>query len=124
MEATFDIPFEERVNVQAHRLIEGQRIRVHSDFGEQPQTHRMVIQFGRGWDASWGGLLLLLKDWPNGELSPQDRYYPPIPRLAVGFEISPRSYHAVSVVRGGLRYSVVYSFYCEGGYARMSRARA
>ena len=35
----------------------------------------------------------------------------PINGSVQAFAISPRSYHAVSTVRGGERFTIVYSFY-------------
>jgi hypothetical protein len=40
MEQAFDLNFEARVDVGAQKMIDGQYIRVHNDFGEFPQTHQ------------------------------------------------------------------------------------
>jgi Rps23 Pro-64 3,4-dihydroxylase Tpa1-like proline 4-hydroxylase len=119
MKAQFSMAFEERVDIQAQKMGAGNRIRFHTDFGLKLQTHRLVIQLNRGWETSWGGLLILAKNPQLGEPSDMDRYYAPISALAVGFEISPRSFHAVSVMNKGTRYTLVYSFRAMGGYAHL-----
>jgi hypothetical protein len=117
MESVFGVKFHRRVDVGGQKMIQDQRVRVHTDFGEHPLTHRIVIQLNRAWDIGWGGLLLLLKDCSSGELSPDDRFYPPARRLGIGFEVSPQSYHAVSPVKAGVRLTLIYSFYCQGDAA-------
>ena len=100
------------VDMTAHRLTAGQRIRIHDDYLENGETHRLIVQLNRGWTARNGGYLLLF-----GGREPDDVrvVLAPMSRQALGFEISHRSYHAVSDVVRGERYSIVYSFYAING---------
>lgn len=96
------------VDLTAHRLTAGQRIRIHDDYLEGGETHRLILQLNRGWTAGDGGHLLLF-----GGLQPEDVrvVLAPMSKQALLFEISQRSHHAVSEVVRGERYSIVYSFH-------------
>lgn len=97
----------ELVDVSAHRLTAGQTIRIHNDFLGGSETHRLLIQLNDGWDAARGGLLMLFA----GE-APEALRHVVMPTHASGFafEISPTSFHAVSSIRDGERYTLVYTF--------------
>ncbi|WP_375458498.1 cyclophane-containing peptide 2OG-Fe(II) oxygenase YhhC [uncultured Enterovirga sp.] len=104
----FDVKDElELVDVGAHRLTSGQTIRIHNDFLEGRESHRMLIQLNDGWTAEQGGLLMLF-----GDDQPESLRHVVIPTHGSGFafEISPRSHHAVSSIRDGERYTLVYTF--------------
>ncbi len=96
------------VDMTAHRLTAGQRIRIHDDYLEGGETHRLIVQLNRGWTAGDGGHLLLF-----GGRAPEDVrvVLAPVSKQALIFEISRRSHHAVSEVARGERYSIVYSFH-------------
>ena len=96
------------VDVTAHRLTAGQRIRIHNDYLEGGETHRLIVQLNRGRAFSDGGHLLLF-----GGRKPEDVrvVLAPMSKQAMLFEISQRSHHAVSEVVHGERYSIVYSFH-------------
>lgn len=96
------------VDVIAHRLTAGQRIRIHDDYLEGGETHRLVVQLNRGWTPGDGGQLLLF-----GGGQPEDVrvVLAPVSKQALIFEISRCSHHAVSEVARGERYSIVYSFH-------------
>ena len=95
------------VNVSAHRLTSGQTIRVHNDYLGPEETHRVLIQLNRAWSMANGGLLMLF-----GSDRAEDVRVAILPRhgSAFAFEISPRSYHAVSTIRNGERFTLVYTF--------------
>jgi len=96
------------VDVAAHRLTAGQAIRIHHDHLEaEPETHRLLIQLNDGWTVERGGLLMLFS-----EERPESLTHVVMPTHASGFafEISPRSFHAVSSIRSGERYTLVYTF--------------
>lgn len=98
----------ELVDVNVHRLVAGMTIRLHNDFlGTDEESHRMLIQLNRGWASEKGGLLMLFEDDRPESLTD---VVPPDHRSAFGFEISPRSYHAVSTVHAGMRDTLVYTF--------------
>lgn len=99
-----------RIDATAHKLIPGQRIRIHNDFLEGGESHRLLIQLNHGWQDEDGGFLLFLKT-PN----PSDihKVFRPIHNSAVAFAISPASHHAVTTIHGRERFTLVYSFYTE-----------
>ena len=96
------------VDMTAHRLTAGQCIRIHDDYLEGGETHRLIVQLNRGWTAGDGGHLLLF-----GGREPEDVrvVLAPVSKQALIFEISRRSHHAVSEVVRGERYTIVYSFH-------------
>ena len=97
-----------QIDVTAHKLNRTQRIRIHNDARPDGETHRFLIQLNRGWDEAYGGLLMLFRG-PDVEML--DDLILPTSRSAFGFEISNASYHAVSQVHQGDRYTLVFSFY-------------
>lgn len=97
----------ELVDVSAHKLVAGQTIRIHNDFLGGEETHRVIIQLNAGWTVENGGVLMLF-----GSERPEDLVSAMLPVHGSGFafEISPRSFHAVSTIRFGERYTLVYTF--------------
>jgi Rps23 Pro-64 3,4-dihydroxylase Tpa1-like proline 4-hydroxylase len=93
--------------VTAHKLVPGQTIRVHNDHRPQGESHRLVIQLNRGWADEQGGLLLLFGSAASDDVR---RILRPSHGSAMAFAISPRSFHAVSTIQRGERYTLVYSF--------------
>ena len=89
------------------RLVVGQTIRVHNDYIGGAETHRMLVQLNRGWDAANGGLLMLFDSDRAEDVSAVI-----IPRhgSALAFAISPKSFHAVSTIVSGARFTLVYTF--------------
>ena len=98
------------IEVTAHKLSRSQRIRIHNDARPEGETHRFLIQLNRGWDEANGGMLMLFRG-PDVEML--DEVIAPASRSAFGFEISTASYHAVSQVYQGDRYTLVFSFYAD-----------
>ena len=90
-----------------HRLVPGQSIGIHNDYISSKETHRLIIHLSRRWEQSNGGYFVLFSDANAESVSDLVK---PIINSAIGFEISKKSYHAVSRVFGSDRYSVVYSF--------------
>lgn len=101
----------ELVEVTAHKLIAGQTIRIHNDHIDDAESHRILIQLNRGWRDEQGGLLMLFGSSSSGDVQ---RLIRPLHRSAFGFSISDRSFHAVSKIREGERYTLVYSFGLPG----------
>src|ERR1019366_9469775 len=87
----FETSLHDEVRVDAHRLSDGRRIRIHTDHGDTCQSHRLLIQLNRGWTSAHGGLLVLLPEASPGQLTEEHVFYPPHHLSAVGFEISSRS---------------------------------
>ena len=98
------------IEITAHKLNRSQRIRIHNDARLGGETHRFLIQLNRGWNEANGGLLMLFR---GPEVETLDDVITPISRSAFGFEISTASYHAVSKVHHGDRYTLVFSFYAD-----------
>lgn len=96
-----------RVDVTAHKLIPGQTIRIHNDFIPSGETHRILLQLNRGWEPDDGGYLML---FGGPEVDTVAKLVEPQHGSVQAFAVSPRSYHAVSTVHRGERYTIVYSF--------------
>lgn len=99
-----------RIEITAHKLNRSQRIRIHNDARPDGETHRFLIQLNRGWIQENGGLLMLFQ---GPEVETLADVILPTSRSAFGFEISTASYHAVSQVHQGDRYTLVFSFYAD-----------
>lgn len=108
MENVFAITLDNKIDCTAHKLIPGQRIRLHNDFIPGKETHRLLIQLNRGWVDENGGMLMLFNSTDPNDLG---KIYRPIHNSAFAFEISAKSNHAVSTIKGGERFTLVYSFY-------------
>jgi len=110
----FNASLGSRVDITAHKLIPGQRIRIHNDYLPGQETHRLLIQLNRNWADDMGGFLLFFN---SADPSDVHRVFRPIHNSLVGFAISPNSNHAVSTIHGGERFTLVYSFYGNYGDA-------
>ena len=106
----FEVRLDERFDATAHKLIAGQRIRIHNDYIPGRETHRVLIQLNRGWGDDNGGALMFFNS-----SSPVDvaRVFRPAHNSCVAFEISPLSLHAVSTIHSGHRFTLVFSFYAK-----------
>jgi Rps23 Pro-64 3,4-dihydroxylase Tpa1-like proline 4-hydroxylase len=95
------------VSITAHKLVDGYKMGVHNDFIGRAESHRLVIQLNDGWQEHNGGYLMLFnsKD-PNDVAS----LIMPVHNSGIGFEISSKSFHAVSTVYNFERYTLVYTF--------------
>src|SRR2546423_1623651 len=110
----FQAELSERTDFNAHKLLPGQRIRLHNDFIPGQETHRLLIQLNRGWDDGQGGLLMFFNSATPTDIHKVIR---PFHNSAVGFAISENSNHAVSIIHSGERFTLVFSFYEESSYA-------
>ena len=112
MARRFGQPLSERVDVTAHKLVAGQTIRIHNDYLPEGESHRLLLQLNRGWKPEYGGFLMFF-----GAPEPESvgKVIEPRHGSVQAFAISPRSYHAVSTVHQGKRFTVVYSFHAERG---------
>jgi Rps23 Pro-64 3,4-dihydroxylase Tpa1-like proline 4-hydroxylase len=112
LEDLFKVELGNDVDVAAHKLIPGQRIRIHNDFIDGEKTYRLLIQLNQGCKDEDGGLLLLFNSSDPADIH---KVFRPIHNSAIGFVVSPTSNHAVSVIHGGERFTLVYSFYGKNG---------
>ena len=108
MSGYFRRALSERVDVTAHKLVAGQTIRIHNDYISGGESHRLLLQLNRGWEPAHGGYLMFF-----GGPEPESvcKVIDPGNGSVQAFAISPRSWHAVSTVHGGERFTVVYSFH-------------
>ena len=97
----------ELVEATAHRLAGGQSIRIHNDYIEGAETHRLIVQLNREWEDVNGGFLMMFSSEDASDVA---RVLRPLHGSAVSFEISPRSFHAVSPTVKGERYTLVFSY--------------
>jgi Rps23 Pro-64 3,4-dihydroxylase Tpa1-like proline 4-hydroxylase len=104
------------VEANAHKLLPGQTIKIHNDFIAGEETHRVLIQINRNWTDHNGGMLMLFSSPAVDDIA---RIIRPIHGSGMAFEISPSSFHAVSTIHAGERYTLVYSF----KHANRSHAR-
>jgi Rps23 Pro-64 3,4-dihydroxylase Tpa1-like proline 4-hydroxylase len=97
----------ELIDIGAHLLRPGQTIRIHNDYLNGDETHRFLIQLNAGWDVNHGGLLMLF-----GGATPESlrKTMAPVHGSGFAFEISPDSFHAVSSITSGERFTVVYTY--------------
>lgn len=95
------------VGITAHKLIDGFKMGIHNDFIGKEETHRLVIQLNTGWTEKNGGYLMLFNSKKVQDVS---NLIIPIHNSGIGFEISQKSYHAVSTIYGFERYTLVYTF--------------
>ena len=109
----FDRSFAASVNWSVNRLSVGQRIRIHNDLLPSGESHRVVLHLNRGWSISRGGFLMMFNSANPADVN---RVLMPLTGSIVGFEISEKSNHAVSMVLDGDRYAVVYSLYADNGH--------
>ncbi len=104
----FRHPLSERVDVTAHKLVREQTIRIHNDYILGGESHRLLLQLNRGWEPLHGGYLMLFGG-PEPEMI--SKVVEPRNGSVQAFAVSPRSFHAVSTVHAGERFTIVYSFY-------------
>ena len=97
-----------RVDVTAHKLVPGQTIRIHNDHIPGGETHRLLLQLNRGWEPRHGGYLMF---FAGPEPESVSKVVEPRSGTVQAFAISPRSYHAVSTVHAGERFTIVFSFH-------------
>jgi len=110
VQSLMKVSLEGRIDATAHKLVSGQRIRIHNDFLPSGETHRLLIQLNRGWKEEDGGFLLFFNSSDPADVH---KVFHPVNNSAVAFAISPHSYHAVTTIHGSERYTLVYSFYAK-----------
>lgn len=99
------------VNLESFALIEAHRSQQHDYIGlhtdESVNEVRLALNLNSYWNASNGGLLSL-QDRP---LLPRYRVaYCPLHNSAVAFRTTTASHHEISLVKKGVRYTLLYRF--------------
>ena len=107
LENSFKVRSLKTVSIVAHKLINGHKIGIHNDHLNGEETHRLIIQINPEWAAHNGGFLMLFNSMNAEDVS---KVLKPLNNSAFGFEISEKSFHAVSTVYDYSRYSLVYTF--------------
>lgn len=106
-EDAFGEPFLPGAVFGVHKIVPGQHIEVHTDTTDNvTHTHRFVVQLPGPEPVSGGDLLLFREN----DTEVPARKYSFMPNTGFGFEFSKKSYHAVSPVLRGTRYTLVISF--------------
>jgi hypothetical protein len=109
MEDLLETELTEQIEIVAHKLLPSQGIGIHNDEPhDELETHRLILQLNRGWSDENGGHLFLFNSKSPLDIHAVVR---PTHNSGVGLAMSDRSYHAVSDVHHGIRYTVVYSFW-------------
>ena len=106
----FNVEFSPLVDCTLHRLTRGQRIRIHNDYVQGNETHRLIVHLNREWRDVDGGFFMLFNSQDAVDV---ERVLRPLHGTVIGFEISENSHHAVSAVFAGERFSIVYSLYAR-----------
>ena len=94
--------------VVAHRMTTPQGIGIHSDAPEPgEETHRLVVLLADGWSRPQGGHFVLLeRDSPMSAKT----IIPHRHNTAIAFRLTGQSFHAVTTLTAGRRFSIVASF--------------
>lgn len=108
IEDIFNKTLSNTICITAHKLVSGQHIKIHNDYISGQETHRLLIQLNRQWDIENGGQLMFFS---GPEPESITHVFNPTHSSVQAFEISPYSYHAVSEIKKGHRFTLVYSFY-------------
>jgi hypothetical protein len=119
IEESFQVQLEDRVEAVAHKMIKGQKIGIHNDFGAPWRTHRLVVQLNRGFEENPGGQLIFFNSHDSNDVH---RAFPPVHNTAVAFALTSAAYHAVSEITEGVRYSIVYSFWAMPKSAKANKS--
>jgi Rps23 Pro-64 3,4-dihydroxylase Tpa1-like proline 4-hydroxylase len=106
----FQVELGSEIEIAAHKLVPGQRIRIHNDLVAGKKTYRLLIQLNRGYKDENGGLLLFFNSSNPADIH---KAFRPIHNSAIGFAVSATSNHAVSAIHCGERFTLVYSFYSK-----------
>ena len=99
-------PVSSRINISAHKMFPGQQTYIHTDKVPH-ETHRIVVTLNRGRPADSGGNLVLLSGSKPADMAV---VFKQISNSAVCFGLDSRSYHAVSRVKSGTRFTIIYTF--------------
>jgi hypothetical protein len=102
------------VRVTAHRILTGGALSAHTDVSQIRFTHRLLVQLNRGWNPASGGLLCLHAGDPHSSEETLRKTVTPIHRSGFAFAISQRSFHSVTPVLHGQRFTLSYTFYPPG----------
>jgi hypothetical protein len=110
-ENAFETQFHDNFIVTAHRHLQGQGTLIHNDYHPDPHTlkygftHRIIVYLNRVNTVD-GGILGVYRSTNTEDLVTS--IYP-IHNTAVGLEFGPTSYHDVSPITKGERYTLNFT---------------
>src|SRR6266404_3754542 len=105
-------------DVACHRSTTGQQIGIHNDFYPGGEVCRFTIHLNPAWQLEEGGLFVT---FGSAHSAAMKAAYLPAMNSALLFEISPKSFHAVTAVTSSRpRYSIVISFLRENVTASLN----
>jgi|GEM_PF-3306078 len=107
LETVYGEPFYPIFTIGAHYLTDGQGIGIHTDRRvELGESHRLVIQLNEHWEEDYGGELIFFNS-----NNPQDVHeiVSPYDKSLATFQCCSRSFHAVSDIKKGKRYTLIFS---------------
>ena len=110
LEVMFGIETDsQRSYISAHQLVRGQEIGPHTDDPRGgTEDYRFVLHLNERYDADAGGHLVLFSpDEPEKSLV----VLAPLHNTGVYLEFSPISWHFVEEVKGGRRFTLLFSFW-------------
>ncbi|KQS27067.1 cyclophane-containing peptide 2OG-Fe(II) oxygenase YhhC [Dyadobacter sp. Leaf189] len=112
---------ETRISYCAHKFTQGLGVGIHTDSPHDgTETHRLIIHLNSHFSDRFGGHLVVLNENNIGNINKIVR---PVNNSAFAFELSDNSFHAVSDVEEGIRYSLIYSFWKKGLGPEVSNTR-
>ncbi|MFE2302487.1 2OG-Fe(II) oxygenase [Streptomyces sp. NPDC059445] len=112
----FKVALRPDVYISANCYRAGQGTLIHTDYqppGKRDEfytTHRLILYLNSAWDESDGGRLGLFRS--AADTTPVATV-DPISNSGVALEIRPNSFHAVSAIHGGERYSINFTFVAQ-----------
>lgn len=107
-ERIFGTPLEMSDVIAAHQMQTGHGIGIHTDMPRpEEETHRILIVLARPMPAATGGHFVMLS---GADASFARRFIPIAHNTAIAFPLSDASHHAVTTLRAGRRFSIVFSF--------------
>lgn len=110
IEFIYDVKLTEKVDVDLHKLLPGQSIGIHNDCTQIAgyETHRIVVRLNRGLTIADGGVLCTFN---SNNIDDMDKAIKPLHNSCFSFEISEKSYHAVSPMISNQRFTLIFSMY-------------
>jgi 2-oxoglutarate-Fe(II)-dependent oxygenase superfamily protein len=120
IEEIFGVRLKPRFTISANRYLPGEGIKIHNDFFPDPShrhffTHRLVTYLSADLEPDAGGKLGIFADDTAGSMV---RVITPTLNSGSLMAMGPKSYHAVSTLRAGVRFSLVFSFCDTSGNYR------
>ena len=106
VQSAFGVQLSSRINISAHKLQPGQFGGIHTD-NVPGETHRVVVQLNRGRADDSGGNLVFLSGPSPADVAVA---FKQASNSAVGFLLGERSYHAITRVKTGTRFTIIYTF--------------